>query len=55
MDKKDQLLEMLNQIILKYEWEDSKIKNQLNGESWDVFHLKKFKLLLLDYFNEKEK
>lgn len=55
MDKKDQLLEMLNQIILKYEWEDSKIKNQLNGESWDVFHLKKLKGLLLEYVNEKEK
>jgi hypothetical protein len=55
MNKKDQLVQMLDQIILKYEWEDSKIKNELNGDSWDVFHLKKFKELLLYYINEKEK
>lgn len=55
MNKKELLLNMLDQIIVKYEWEDSKTKNSLNGESWDVFYLKKFKELFLDYINEKEK
>jgi hypothetical protein len=55
MDKKQQFLDLLDQIILKYEWEDSKNQNGYNGVSWDVHHLNLFKKLLIEYLDNEKK
>jgi hypothetical protein len=39
------LINMLDQILLKFEWQDVELKKVnplLTGESWDLFHLKTF-------------
>lgn len=51
------LINMLDQILLKFEWQDAELKKAnplLTGESWDLFHLKTFKNLLLQYIENKK-
>lgn len=55
--KSDDLMSMLDQIILKFEWQDAEAKKantSLTGESWDLFHLKKFKTILIEYIENKK-
>lgn len=54
--KSTKLVNMLDQILLKFEWEDAELKKNnplLTGESWNLFHLKTFKNLLIDYIENK--
>ena len=58
MDKKEDLLNMLDQILIKFEWQDAELKKTnplLTGDSWDLFHLKSFKNLLLNYLEDKNR
>jgi hypothetical protein len=51
------LINMLDQILLKFEWQDVELKKVnplLTGESWDLFHLKTFKDLLIKYIENKK-
>jgi len=55
--KSEDVINMLDQIILKFEWQDAQLKKQdntLTGESWDLFHLKKFKGILLEYIENQK-
>ena len=51
------LINMLDKILLKFEWQDAELKKVnplLTGESWDLFHLKTFKDLLIKYIENKK-
>jgi hypothetical protein len=49
----DKILNLLNQIIEKHEWEDSNNPNRKPGDTWDLHHLKLLKQMLEEYNNAK--
>jgi hypothetical protein len=54
MEKQNQIVNLLNQIIEAALFQDL-IDNgkKLDGETWQVHHLRLLKELIQDYFNEK--
>jgi len=54
MEKQKQIIHLLNQIIEASLFQDL-IDNgkKMDGETWQVYHLRLLKELIKDYFNEK--
>jgi hypothetical protein len=51
----DKILNLLNQILEKKEYDDSLVREALQtGDNWDIYHLKLLKTLLEEYNNAKK-